>query len=81
MTDYGFMPATPCAWCNGRWPTRYQFVISVMGPDGNVAVPLCSQCWHRLVDSSQSRAFMRTFVGAVRRTEEGGCRHASPPHS
>ena len=72
MTAYGFMPETPCARCKGRWPTRYQYVITAMGPDSNAVVPLCQVCFAAILNRGSARQFNEEFVGAVRRMQEGG---------
>ena len=63
MSEYGFMPAEPCDECKGRWPTRYQYEIEVHGPDAEVLVRLCSQCFSRLFHEGV-RAFNLKYTGA-----------------
>lgn len=72
-TAYGFMPDTPCSWCNGRWPTRYQYEIQMHGPSASIFAYLCGVCWSRLVESREARQLMRhleaNFSGQQRRLD------------
>lgn len=67
--EYGWMPNEPCSWCHTRWPTRIQYTVVVDGPDGQAAARLCSQCWHRLVDSTESRKLHREVLRPALRAE------------
>jgi hypothetical protein len=66
--DYGFMPHEPCDQCAGRWPTRYQYIVQVDGPDGTVSVRLCQICFGE-VFADGVRRFNLKYTGTGRHHE------------
>ena len=60
--EYGWMPFLACDRCQARWPTRYQYIVHVDGPDGAIDVHLCSICFGKIFEFGV-RTFNLSFTG------------------